>query len=79
MLSGLQKLANRLAMGLVISALLLGAALLMRVPSSSRLLGYPSVAIVCFIVAAVLGVGMVVSIILADRHVRRRARRSRRN
>jgi ubiquinone biosynthesis protein len=79
MLSGLQKLANRLAMGLVISALLLGAALLMRVPSSSRLLGYPSVAIVCFIVAAVLGVGLVVSIILADRHVRRRARRSRRN
>lgn len=79
MLSGLQKLANRLAMGLVISALLLGAALLMRVPSSSRLLGYPSVAIVCFLVAAVLGVGMVVSIVLADRHVRRRARRSRRN
>ena len=79
MLAGLQKLANRLAMGLVISALLLGAALLTRAPGSSRLLGYPSVAIVCFLVAAVLGLTLVVSIAWADRHVRRRARRSHRS
>ncbi|MDP9300904.1 MAG: hypothetical protein M3P43_08445 [Actinomycetota bacterium] len=42
---GVQKLANRLTAGLVVAALVIGAALIMRIPTRSRLFGYPSLAI----------------------------------
>ncbi|HZU71310.1 MAG TPA: AarF/UbiB family protein [Acidimicrobiales bacterium] len=77
MLRSLQKLANRLAMGLVIAALLVGAAILTRAPSSSRILGYPSVALVCFLVAVACGLALMASIVLSDRHVKQRWRRRR--
>jgi len=67
LLRGLQKLANRVTMGLVIAALILGAALLTRVPTSSRLLGYPSIAIVCFLLASVGGAVLCWSIVRGDR------------
>src|SRR5689334_7565632 len=46
LLAVLQRLANRLASGLVIASLIVGAALMMQVPTSSRIFGYPSVAMV---------------------------------
>ncbi|HEV7502014.1 MAG TPA: AarF/UbiB family protein, partial [Vicinamibacteria bacterium] len=52
LLEGFIKVANRITMGLILASLIVGAALLMRVETSFRLLGYPGLAIVCFLVAA---------------------------
>ncbi len=70
LLRGLQKLANRLTMGLVLAALIIGAAMLMRVPTSSTILGYPAVAIVCFLAAGGGGFALLVSIIRSDRAIK---------
>ena len=43
---GIQKLANRVTAGLVIAALIIGAAMLMRIDTEAKLFGYPGVAIV---------------------------------
>ena len=73
---GVQKLANRVTTGLVIAALIVGAAMLMRVETSAKLFGYPALAIVCFIMAAGFGVVLLGSIWLNDRHgADRRTRR----
>jgi ubiquinone biosynthesis protein len=44
-IDGLQKVANRVALGLVMAALIVSAALIMQVPTTFRLLGYPALAI----------------------------------
>jgi predicted unusual protein kinase regulating ubiquinone biosynthesis (AarF/ABC1/UbiB family) len=64
---GIAKVANRVTTGLVIAALIVGAAMLMRVPTRTTLFGYPAVAIVCFGVAATFGVVLLVNIWLTDR------------
>ncbi len=71
-----QKLANRLVAGMVVAALVIGAALIMRVPTHSRLFGYPSVAIILFLIAAGAAFCVLLSIVLGDLPQRRR-RRSR--
>jgi ubiquinone biosynthesis protein len=63
----IQKLANRVTMGLVLAALIIGAAMLMRVPTTSRLFGYPAVAIVCFLLAAGGAFALLISILVSDR------------
>jgi predicted unusual protein kinase regulating ubiquinone biosynthesis (AarF/ABC1/UbiB family) len=63
----IQKLANRITMGLVLAALIVGAAMLMRVSTSSQLFGYPAIAIVCFLLAAGGAFALVVSIVISDR------------
>src|SRR5207244_3833476 len=45
LMEGLQKIANRITLGLVISALIVGAALLMRIETHFRLFGYPGIAL----------------------------------
>jgi len=67
LIRGLQKLANRVTIGLVLAALIVGAAMLMQVETSSKLLGYPAVAIVCFLAAATSGFVLMVSIVRSDR------------
>jgi hypothetical protein len=74
MLRGLQKLANRLTMGLVLAALIIGAAMLMRVPTSSKILGYPAVAIICFLAAGGGGLLLLVSIVRSDRHIKEKTK-----
>jgi predicted unusual protein kinase regulating ubiquinone biosynthesis (AarF/ABC1/UbiB family) len=51
LMASLHKMANRITMGLVMSALIIGAALLMRVDTPFRILGYPGLAMVCFLLA----------------------------
>ena len=51
-IDGLQKVANRIALGLVLAALIVAAAVIMQVPTSFRLLGYPGLAMILFIMAA---------------------------
>lgn len=78
LLRGLQKLANRITTGMVLAALILGAALLMRVPTSSKLFGYPTVAILCFLAATGGGFVLLISIVRSDHRVNARTGRGRR-
>jgi ubiquinone biosynthesis protein len=66
-LAGLQKVANRITMGLILAALIIGAAMLMRVETSFRILGYPGFAIVCFIFAAGGGIALMLNILSQDK------------
>jgi predicted unusual protein kinase regulating ubiquinone biosynthesis (AarF/ABC1/UbiB family) len=66
-IDGLQKVANRVALGLVMAALIVAAALLMQVPTTFRLLGYPGLAMILFIIAAGAGAMLAVQIISHDR------------
>jgi ubiquinone biosynthesis protein len=67
LIEGFQKVANRIALGLVLAALIVGAAMLMQVPTTFRLFGYPGLAILLFLAAAAGGVWMALSIITGDR------------
>src|SRR5678815_6119883 len=59
---GLQKVANRITLGLVVASLIVGAALLMRVETSFRIWGYPGLAMILFILAAAAGGALIFSI-----------------
>jgi predicted unusual protein kinase regulating ubiquinone biosynthesis (AarF/ABC1/UbiB family) len=67
MMSGLQKIANRIATGIVLAALIVGAAMLMQVETRFRIFGYPGLAIILFLAAVVGGILMVGDIVLHDR------------
>jgi predicted unusual protein kinase regulating ubiquinone biosynthesis (AarF/ABC1/UbiB family) len=71
-IDGLQKVANRIALGLVLAALIVGAAMLMRVPTAFTILGYPGVAILLFLAAAGGGFWMAWNIMFGDVHTRTR-------
>jgi predicted unusual protein kinase regulating ubiquinone biosynthesis (AarF/ABC1/UbiB family) len=71
LISGMQKIANRITMGLILAALIVGAALLMRVETRFTLLGYPGLAMLLFAAAAIGGVLLIVSILRHDEKVRR--------
>jgi hypothetical protein len=77
LVSVMQHLANRLTMGIVLAAIVVGAALMMQVPTTSRILGYPTIAMVFFLLAAIAGGILVGSILVTDRRAARAARRSR--
>ncbi|HTM62364.1 MAG TPA: AarF/UbiB family protein [Burkholderiales bacterium] len=74
LMEGLQKVANRIATGLVLAALIVGAALLMRVETSFRLFGYPGLAILLFLSAAIGGMWLVGTILINDIRAKRRVR-----
>jgi len=71
-LDGLQKVANRITLGLVLAALIVGAALLMRVETSFRILGYPGLPMIFFLLAAIAGLVLIVSIVFYDKHPRKK-------
>jgi len=73
-LEGLQKVANRISLGLVLAALIVGAAMLMRVETSFRILGYPGFSMIFFLIAAIAGIALIVSIVLSDVKVRKRSK-----
>jgi len=66
-IDGLQKVANRITMGLVLAALIVSAAMMMRIESRFTLLGYPGFPTVLFVVAGSLGLWLVTSIVTHDR------------
>jgi ubiquinone biosynthesis protein len=65
---GLQKVANRIAAGAVLAALIIGAALLAQVETDFRIFGYPGVAMILFLAAMVGGIALLIDIIAHDRH-----------
>jgi len=70
LMENLQKIANRIASSVVIAALLLSSTQLMRLDVGPTMFGYPALAVVMFLIAAVLGVILVVSAMRYDRHAR---------
>ena len=73
----MQRIANRVVLGIVIAATILGAALLMRVPSDNTIFGYPAIAILCFLVAVVGGGSLSVWILVSDRRIAHKARQAK--
>jgi predicted unusual protein kinase regulating ubiquinone biosynthesis (AarF/ABC1/UbiB family) len=67
----LQRLATRVTLGMVIASSILGASLLMQVPTDHRILGYPAVAIVLFTIAILGGVALAAWVVVTDRKVAR--------
>ncbi len=66
MLDGMQKIANRITMGVVLAGLIVGASLLMKVATPFELFGYPGLAILCFLAATAGGFWLVISIFVQD-------------
>lgn len=63
----MQKIANRIAAGVITAALIIGAAMMMRIESRLQVFGYPVVALVLFLGAAALGACLVFSMLFGDR------------
>ncbi len=66
LMAGFQKVANRISVGLILAALIIGAALLMRVDTPVHIFGYPALAMIFFMLAAAGGVALVVHIMFHD-------------
>jgi ubiquinone biosynthesis protein len=66
LLTSLHKIANRITLGLLLAALIIGAALIMRVETPYKILGYPALAIIFFLLAAVGALVLVFNILFAD-------------
>ena len=69
---GLQKIANRLTIGLVLAAIIVGAALMMKVETSFRIFGYPGIAIVFFLLAAIIGLVLIYRILFYDEETKKK-------
>ncbi len=65
-MDGMQKIANRITMGIVLAGMIIGASLLMRVATHFQIFGYPGLAILCFSGAAAGGFWLVISIFVSD-------------
>ena len=63
---GIQKIANRITLGLLLAALIIGAAMLVRVPTSFTILGYPGIAMLFFLAAGAGAVVLLAQILVTD-------------
>ncbi len=70
--AGFPKVANRITAGIILAALILGAALLMRVQTNFQVFGYPGLAILCFLAAAAGGVWLLFSIFFQDEKIKKK-------
>lgn len=66
LMRGIQKLANRVTSGLIVAALIIGGAMIMRVDTDVKLFGYSALAVVMLAVAAVAGAWLVVTSVRND-------------
>ena len=73
----MQRLANRVTAGVIVAAMVVGAALMMLVPTRSRILGYPSIAMICFTLAAIAAAVLLTMILVTDRRIARRHKADR--
>ncbi len=65
-MDGMQKIANRITMGIVLAGLIVGASLLARVTTPFQIFGYPGLAMLCFLAAATGSFWLVISIFVSD-------------
>jgi predicted unusual protein kinase regulating ubiquinone biosynthesis (AarF/ABC1/UbiB family) len=75
LMKAFQKVANRITTGLILAALIVGASLLMQVDTTFRIWGYPGIAMLFFLAAALGGLWLVVDVAIGDYKDRRRTRR----
>lgn len=61
-----QKVANRITLGIIIAAMIIGAAMLIRIKTSFTIAGYPALAIILFVIAAVIGFYVIYQIVIKD-------------
>ena len=66
---GFQKVANRITLGLIIASMIIGASMLMQVPTSFTIFGYPGLAIIFFLLAAAGGFILSYIIIFKDENL----------
>ncbi len=66
---GFQKVANRITLGLIIAAMIIGASMLMQVPSDFTIFGYPGLAMLFFLLAAVGAIVLSYVIIFRDENL----------
>jgi predicted unusual protein kinase regulating ubiquinone biosynthesis (AarF/ABC1/UbiB family) len=66
LLNGFEKIANRVTTGIILAALIVGAALMMRIDSSFRIFGYPGIAMICFLIALGGSAWLVLGILWKD-------------
>jgi ubiquinone biosynthesis protein len=66
LIGAIQRLANRVVAGLVLAALIIGAAMLSGVETQATILGYPALALVFFVIAALMGLWLVIGILRGD-------------
>jgi ubiquinone biosynthesis protein len=71
-IGGLQKVANRIALGLILAALILAAALMMRIDTPARIFGYPALAMLLLALAGAGAGYLAVQIVRHDRTPRTR-------
>jgi ubiquinone biosynthesis protein len=69
---GFQKVANRITAGIILASLILGAALLMRIQTTFQVMGYPGLAILCFLGAAAGGLWLLFSIFFQDEKIKKK-------
>src|SRR2546430_5959440 len=65
-MSACQKIASRITVGLLLAALIVGAALALRVDTDFRVLGYPGLAMILFMLAACGALGLIYTIVFRD-------------
>ncbi len=78
LMENLQKIANRVSAGIVTAALILAAALMMKVNTGWHLFGYPAIAMVLMMIGVVLGLGIILSALIFDRRARSKEERGHR-
>ena len=73
-IDGLQKVANRITLGLVVAALIVSAAMMMQIESRFTVLGYPGFPALLMLVASSLAAWLVFNIVMHDRSPRSKTR-----
>lgn len=72
LMTGFQKVANRLTAGLLLASIIIGAALMMPVHTQYRLFGYPAIAIVLFLLAGAGALVLIFLILFKDERITKR-------
>ena len=70
LMENLQKIANRISAGVIVAALILASAMMMRVETGAKLFGYPALALVLFLIGTVVGLMLVWSSFRRDHKAR---------
>ncbi|WP_313241616.1 AarF/UbiB family protein [Stenotrophomonas sp.] len=78
LMENLQKIANRVSAGIVTAALILAAAMMMKVDTGWHLFGYPAIAFTLMLIGVFLGLGIILSALIFDRRARSREERGHR-
>ena len=74
LMEGMQKVANRITLGLVLAALIVGAALMMHVPTSFAIFGYPGWRSCCSSPPPAAASALAITILANDIRAKRKAR-----